>query len=429
MKLAVIGGGSSYTPELIEGIITHKDSLPVSEIVLIDIPEGEKKVSVNTAFARRMVEKAGLPVAVRYTLDRRDGLAGASFVIAQIRVGGLKAREKDERIPLKYDVIGQETTGPGGFFKALRTIPVMLDICHDMEEVCPDAWLINFTNPSGIVTEAVLKHTRVKCIGLCNVPINMRYDAAQRLHVPAEELDCRFIGLNHLSVMHHAYYRGEDRILDAVSVENTESIVKNIKKDEEMDAVAKELGCMLSPYLQYFYTEKAALQHEKQEALGLTGTRAQQVEEVEEKLFTCYQDENLKEKPEALSKRGGARYSMAAISLIDSIYNDRGDVQVVDVRNNGTIPQLDDDVVIEVNCRIGKEGAMPLSSDTPKTVLGLIEQVKAYEVLTIEAATTGNRNKALLALLNNPLVHDVRDARGILNEMLEAHRAYLPLFF
>lgn len=429
MKLAVIGGGSSYTPELIEGIITHKDSLPVSEIVLIDIPEGEKKVSINTAFARRMVEKAGLPVAVRYTLDRRDGLAGASFVIAQIRVGGLKAREKDERIPLKYDVIGQETTGPGGFFKALRTIPVMLDICHDMEEVCPDAWLINFTNPSGIVTEAVLKHTRVKCIGLCNVPINMRYDAAQRLQVPAEELDCRFIGLNHLSVMHHAYYRGEDRILDAVSVENTESIVKNIKKDEEMDAVAKELGCMLSPYLQYFYTEKAALQHEKQEALGLTGTRAQQVEEVEEKLFTCYQDESLKEKPEALSKRGGARYSMAAISLIDSIYNDRGDVQVVDVRNNGTIPQLDDDVVIEVNCRIGKEGAMPLSSDTPKTVLGLIEQVKAYEVLTIEAATTGDRNKALLALLNNPLVHDVRDARGILNEMLEAHRAYLSLFF
>lgn len=196
-----------------------------------------------------------------------------------------------------------------------------------------------------------------------------------------------------------------------------------------MDAVAKELGCMLSPYLQYFYTEKAALQHEKQEALGLTGTRAQQVEEVEEKLFTCYQDESLKEKPEALSKRGGARYSMAAISLIDSIYNDRGDVQVVDVRNNGTIPQLDDDVVIEVNCRIGKEGAMPLSSDTPKTVLGLIEQVKAYEVLTIEAATTGDRNKALLALLNNPLVHDVRDARGILNEMLEAHRAYLSLFF
>ncbi len=429
MKIAVIGGGSSYTPELMEGIINHKDSLPVTEVVLIDIPEGQEKVSINTAFAKRMAEKAGLPISVRYTLDRREGLKDASFVIAQIRVGGLDAREKDERIPLKYDVIGQETTGPGGFFKALRTIPVMLSICRDMEEVCKDAWLINFTNPSGIITEAILKNTKVKCIGLCNVSINMRYDAAERLSVSPDELDCRFIGLNHLSVMNHAYYQGKDRILDAVSVENTESVVKNIQKDAEMDAVAKELGCLLSPYMQYFYTEKEALQHEKMEAIGLTGTRAAQVKEVEKNLFECYKDINLREKPAALAKRGGARYSMAAICLIDSIYNDTNDVQVVDVFNNGIIPQLPDDVVIEVNCRIGRNGAAPLASDVPASVLGLISQVKAYEEYTIEAAITGDRNKALIALLNNPLIHDVRDAKGILNELLEAHRAYLPAFF
>lgn len=429
MKIAVIGGGSSYTPELMEGIINHKDSLPVTEVVLIDIPEGQEKVSINTAFAKRMAEKAGLPISVRYTLDRREGLKDASFVIAQIRVGGLDAREKDERIPLKYDVIGQETTGPGGFFKALRTIPVMLSICRDMEEVCKDAWLINFTNPSGIITEAILKNTKVKCIGLCNVSINMRYDAAERLSVSPDELDCRFIGLNHLSVMNHAYYQGKDRILDAVSVENTESVVKNIQKDAEMDAVAKELGCLLSPYMQYFYTEKEALQHEKMEAIGLTGTRAAQVKEVEKNLFECYKDINLREKPAALAKRGGARYSMAAICLIDSIYNDTNDVQVVDVFNNGIIPQLPDDVVIEVNCRIGRNGAAPLASDVPSSVLGLIGQVKAYEEYTIEAAITGDRNKALIALLNNPLIHDVRDAKGILNELLEAHRAYLPAFF
>lgn len=429
MKIAVIGGGSSYTPELMEGIINHKDSLPVTEVVLIDIPEGQEKVSINTAFAKRMAEKAGLPISVRYTLDRREGLKDASFVIAQIRVGGLDAREKDERIPLKYDVIGQETTGPGGFFKALRTIPVMLSICRDMEEVCKDAWLINFTNPSGIITEAILKNTKVKCIGLCNVSINMRYDAAERLSVSPDELDCRFIGLNHLSVMNHAYYQGKDRILDAVSVENTESVVKNIQKDAEMDAVAKELGCLLSPYMQYFYTEKETLQHEKMEAIGLTGTRAAQVKEVEKNLFECYKDINLREKPAALAKRGGARYSMAAICLIDSIYNDTNDVQVVDVFNNGIIPQLPDDVVIEVNCRIGRNGAAPLASDVPASVLGLIGQVKAYEEYTIEAAITGDRNKALIALLNNPLIHDVRDAKGILNELLEAHRAYLPAFF
>ena len=429
MKIAVIGGGSSYTPELMEGIINHKDSLPVTEVVLIDIPEGEEKVSINTAFAKRMVEKAGLPISVRYTLDRREGLKDASFVIAQIRVGGLDAREKDERIPLKYDVIGQETTGPGGFFKALRTIPVMLSICRDMEEVCKDAWLINFTNPSGNITEGILKNTKVKCIGLCNVSINMRYDAAERLSVSPDELDCRFIGLNHLSVMNHAYYQEKDRILDAVNVENKESVVKNIKKDEEMDAVARELGCLLSPYMQYFYTEKEALRHEKLEAIGLTGTRAAQVKEVEKNLFECYKDVNLREKPAALAKRGGARYSMAAICLIDSIYNDTNDVQVVDVFNNGIIPQLPDDVVIEVNCRIGRNGAAPLASDVPSSVLGLIEQVKAYEEFTIEAAITGDRNKALIALLNNPLVHDVRDAKGILNELLEAHKAYLPAFF
>ena len=429
MKIAVIGGGSSYTPELMEGIINHKDSLPVTEVVLIDIPEGQEKVSINTAFAKRMAEKAGLPISVRYTLDRREGLKDASFVIAQIRVGGLDAREKDERIPLKYDVIGQETTGPGGFFKALRTIPVMLSICRDMEEVCKDAWLINFTNPSGIITEAILKNTKVKCIGLCNVSINMRYDAAERLSVSPDELDCRFIGLNHLSVMNHAYYQGKDRILDAVNVENKESVVKNIKKDEEMDAVARELGCLLSPYMQYFYTEKEALRHEKLEAIGLTGTRAAQVKEVEKNLFECYKDVNLREKPAALAKRGGARYSMAAICLIDSIYNDTNDVQVVDVFNNGIIPQLPDDVVIEVNCRIGRNGAAPLASDVPASVLGLIGQVKAYEEYTIEAAITGDRNKALIALLNNPLIHDVRDAKGILNELLEAHRAYLPAFF
>lgn len=430
MKLVVIGGGSSYTPELVEGVILHKDSLPVTEIVLIDIEAGEEKVSINTAFAKRMVEKAGLDITVRYTLDRKEGLKDAAFVITQIRVGGLDARAKDERIPLKYGVIGQETTGPGGCFKALRTIPVLLDICHDMEEVCPDAWLVNFTNPAGIVTEAVLKYTKIKCIGLCNCSINMKYDAAERLNLPVEELDCRFVGLNHLSVLNHIYYQGKDLIQHALHVENAQSVVKNIKKDEAMDAIARNMGCMLSPYMQYFYTEKKALEHEVQEALGLEGVRADQVKQVEAELFEQYKDVNLKEKPQSLAKRGGARYSMAAIRLIDSIYNDRQDVQVVDVQNKGTIPQLPDDVVIEVNCVIGKDGANPVQPvDVPLMVQGLIMQVKAYEILTIQAAVTGDRQKALLALMTNPLIHDVRDAENILNEFLEAHKDYLPRFF
>lgn len=429
MKLVVIGGGSSYTPELIEGVILHKDSLPITEVVLIDVEMGLDKVRINTEFARRMVKKAGLPIQVSYTLDRKEGLKDAAFVITQLRVGGLDARAKDERIPLTYGVIGQETTGPGGCFKAFRTIPVLLDICKDMEQVCPDAWLINFTNPAGIVTEAVLKYTKVKCIGLCNVSINMKHDAAQRLQVDAEELDCRFIGLNHLSVMNHAFYQGADRIEEVLAVSNRESVVKNIEKNDEMDTLAREMGCMFSPYLQYFYSEKEMLKKETEEAISITGTRADQVKKVEKDLFACYQDENLEEKPEALSKRGGSRYSEAAINLIDSLYNDRQDVQVVDVMNHGTIPQLPDDCVIEANCVIGKDGARPLADvEVPAEILGLIEQVKAYEILAIEAAVTGDRRKALMALMNNPLVHDVKDARGILEDMMKAHAAYLPQF-
>lgn len=430
MKLVIVGGGSSYTPELIEGVILHRNSLPVTEIVLVDVPMGLKKVEINTAFAKRMIARAGLDISVRYTLERKEGLKDASFVITQLRVGGLDARAKDERIPLMYGVIGQETTGPGGCFKALRTIPVILDICRDMEEVCPDAWLINFTNPAGIVTESVLKNTRIKCIGLCNVSINMWHDAANRLNVKPSDLDCRFIGLNHLSVMNHAYDQGRDRIADVLNVSNAESVVKNIEKNTEMDALAREMGCMLSPYMQYFYLEKHMLSEETKEAIGLLGTRADQVRRVEAELFESYQDKALDQKPEALAKRGGARYSEAAINLIDSIYNDRQDVQVVDIQNHGTIPQLSDDCVIETNCVIGRNGAKPLPEiEVPQALLGLMQQVKSYEILTIEAAITGDRKKAFMALLNHPLVHDARDARGILNDMLEAHKEYLPRFF
>ena len=430
MKLVIVGGGSSYTPELIEGVILHRDSLPVTEIVLVDVPMGLKKVEINTAFAKRMIARAGLNISVQCTMERKEGLKDADFVITQLRVGGLDARAKDERIPLMYGVIGQETTGPGGCFKALRTIPVILDICRDMEEVCPDAWLINFTNPAGIVTEAVLKNTKIKCIGLCNVSINMWHDAANRLNVGPSDLDCRFIGLNHLSVMNHAYDKGVDRIADVLAVSNAESVVKNIEKNAQMDALAREIGCMLSPYMQYFYLEKHMLSEETKEAIGLLGTRADQVRRVEAELFESYQDEALDQKPEALAKRGGARYSEAAINLIDSIYNDRQDVQIVDIQNHGTIPQLPEDCVIETNCVIGRNGAMPLPEiEVPQEILGLMQQVKAYEILTIEAAITGDRKKAFMALINHPLVHDARDARGILNDMLEAHKEYLPRFF
>jgi len=430
IKLAVIGGGSSYTPELVEGVILHKDTLPIGEIILIDTFIGKEKVKIITELVNRMIHKAGLSIKVSYTLDRKEGLKNADFVITQFRVGGLEARAKDEHIPLKYGVIGQETTGPGGCFKALRTIPVILDICKDMQEICPNAWLINFTNPAGIITEAVTRFTSIKSIGLCNVPINMWHDAAERLQVPIEELDCRMIGLNHLSMMDHAYYKGKDCIKEIVKVRKKESIVKNIDKKETMNIMEERMNGLLSPYMQYYYLEKEMIAEEMHKVLSGEGTRAEQVKITEAQLFETYQDKNLDTKPEALTKRGGARYSEAAIKLINSIYNDTGDVQVVDVVNGKIIPELPEDAVIEINCRIGKNGAVPLKIEgLPEVIKGLVCQVKAYERLTIDAAIQGDRNKVFLALMNNPLVHDAKEAECIVEDMMEAHKQYLSVFY
>ncbi len=450
LKLVIIGGGSSYTPELIDGVIMHRESLPVREIVLIDIPEGEEKVHINTEFVMRMLKKAGMDIKVSYTFDRKKGLAGADFVITQLRVGGLAARNIDERIPLKYGLVGQETTGAGGCFKALRTIPVLLDICADMEQICPDAWLINFTNPSGIVTEAVNKYTRIKCIGLCNCPINMRHDAAEKLNVSESDLDCRFIGLNHLSLMPHVYLKKTakagrlqhdyDYIEDVLKVHTNEGVVKNIQKLAGMDDQAVQMGAVLSPYMQYFYFANEMVKEEQESVESGTGTRANQVQKVEQALFEKYQDIYLNEKPEELTKRGGSRYSEAAINLVNSIYNNSRDVQTVDTRNGHTIPELPEDAVIETNCIISSQGAEPIDLSEDRAAvkpcyrekqaafMELAKKIKKYEQLTIEAAVKGDRDLAVQALSINPLIGDLELAAKVFDELYAAHKKYLPRF-
>lgn len=429
LKVVVIGGGSSYTPELVEGLIMRRESLPVEELVFVDVEAGEEKVQVNTDLVKRMFIKENMPTKISYTLNRRDALVDADFVMTQFRVGGLRARALDERIPLKYNMVGQETTGAGGFAKALRTIPVMMDICKDIEEICPEAWLINFTNPSGIVTEAINNHTNVKSIGLCNVPINMIYDAAEKLEVAQEALDCRFVGLNHLSFMTHAYHNGVDRLQEVLAVDNEEGLVQNIDKIDEADELARIYGLMPSPYMQYFYFETDMIKEEIEKRDNGDGTRAEEVMKVEESLFEKYRDPNLDVKPEELSMRGGSRYSEAAINLIDSIHNDKRDIQVVNVLNQGSISDLPYEAAVETNCVIGRNGATPIvNGPLPQEVAGLIKQVKSYEAYAIEAALSGDRNKAMLALMNNPLVHNAKDARCVLEELIEAHTPFLDYF-
>ena len=428
LKLVVIGGGSSYTPELVEGLILNYATFPVTELVLLDIAEGEHKLKIVGELVKRMIHKSGKPIDLKLSLDRRGSLPGADFVSTQMRVGLLAARALDETIPLKHGMIGQETTGPGGMMKALRTIPVLLDICKDMEELCPDAWLINFTNPSGMVTEAINKHSKIKSIGLCNSPLGTYKWLSELFKVPLSEIYCEFVGLNHLHWVTDVQIGGEPRL--GQLLDNTEGYsAKNVPQFEWNGTLLRGLGSIPSYYLKYFYLQDEMLK-DQQEAANRGETRAETVQQLENELFEIYKDVNLDVKPKQLEKRGGAFYSEAAVRLMNSIYNDKRDIQTLNVPNNGTLDFLPDDAAIEVNCVVTRHGMYPVPVKTvPTAIKGLIAAVKSYESLAIEAAVTGSRDTALLALAIHPLVSSANAAEKLLDEMLEQNKAYLPRFF
>lgn len=433
LKVVTIGGGSSYTPELVEGLIKRYDTLPVRDLWLVDIPEGEEKLNIVGNLAKRMVAKAGVPIDIHLTLDRREALKDADFVTTQIRVGLLKARAKDEHIPLKYGVIGQETNGPGGLFKGLRTIPVILDIAREMNELCPNAWLINFSNPAGMVTEALLRYGEFdKVIGLCNIPIGMRMRVARMLDVEAHRICIDFAGLNHMVFGLNVYLDGEnvtERLLALMVGEKTPGLTaKNIPDIEWEPEFIKALGVLPCPYLKYFFQTDEMLR-EQQAVVKEQGTRAEVVQKLEEELFELYKNPDLDTKPPQLEKRGGAYYSDAACSLIDSIFNDRRDIQAVNVRNSGAIASIPAESAVEVNCVITRDGPKPIAvGDLPVPVRGLVQQIKSFERVAAEAAVTGDYHTALLAMTINPLVPSDAIAKRMLDEMLEAHQAYLPQF-
>ncbi|BDC56800.1 putative 6-phospho-beta-glucosidase [Bacillus altitudinis] len=433
IKIVTIGGGSSYTPELVEGFIKRYQELPVKELWLVDIEAGQEKLNIVGALAKRMVEKAGLPIEVHLTLDRRAALKDADFVTTQFRVGLLEARAKDERIPLKYGVIGQETNGPGGLFKGLRTIPVILDIVKDMEELCPDAWLVNFTNPAGMVTEAVLRYTNLKkVVGLCNVPIGIKMGIAKALDVDVERIEVQFAGLNHMVYGLDVYLDGVsimDQVLDELGNPNSQWSMRNIEAKNWEPSFVKGLGVIPCPYHRYYYKTKDMLE-EEQKAAQEKGTRAEVVQQVEHELFELYKDPDLSIKPPQLEKRGGAYYSDAACNLISSIYNDKHDIQPVNTVNRGAIASIPAESAVEVNCIITKDGPKPIATgDLPVAVRGLVQQIKSFERVAAEAAVTGDYETALVAMTINPLVPSDEIAKQILDEMLEAHREYLPQFF
>lgn len=432
LKLVVVGGGSSYTPEIIEGIIRRHETFPVSEIVLVDIETGKKKLEVVGNLALRMIEKSAKPIQLSWTLNQKEALENADFVSTQIRVGGLEARAKDERIPLSHGFIGQETNGAGGIFKAFRTIPVLMELAQNVHTICPEAWIINFTNPAGIVTEALLKHSpHKKVIGVCNIPYNMRHSTAEILDSSPQDVQIEFVGMNHFVFGKKVLVEGIDRteeMLKKICHADFGYSPANIVNLGWTKTFIESLKMLPNPYHQYYFQTKEVLEKDIN-AFKEHGTRAETVQKLEESLLNLYSDPNLRDKPKELEKRGGAFYSDVACSLMESIYNNRGDVQTVNTFNQGAIPELPPDAVIEVNSVITREGPKPLAIGTlPPAIKGIIHHMKAFEEQVICAALSGDYHEAYVALVMNPLVSDEKMAKVLLDELLDAHKPFLPQF-
>ena len=431
VKIVTIGGGSSYTPELMEGFIKRYEELPIKEIWLVDIEDGKKKLEIVGAMAQRMWDASPYDVKVHLTLNRREALLGADFVTTQFRVGLLDARIKDERIPFSHGMLGQETNGAGGMFKAFRTIPVILNILEDMKELCPDAWLINFTNPSGMVTEAIIKHGGwKKCIGLCNVPVIALSDELKMFGVAEKDLVHQFAGLNHFHWHKVTDAQGNDltdKIIDKMYVEDS-GTPANIHDVKFLKDQMKEMQLIPCAYHRYYYMQDEMLKHGLEEFNGI-GTRGQQVKVTEAELFELYKDKNLNYKPEQLTKRGGTHYSDAACECINAIYNDKRTPMVVSTENNGAIADLPYDCIVEISSIITGKGAMPLNwGKFNSAERGWVQCMKGMEECVIKAAITGNYGLDLQAFLLNPQVKSGACAKEVLDELLVAHKKYLPQF-
>ncbi|MCX6914029.1 MAG: 6-phospho-beta-glucosidase [Verrucomicrobia bacterium] len=429
MKITVIGGGSTYTPELVNGFLARADSLPLKELWLMDI-DGDR-LEIVGGLAQRMVKAKGDPFKVVLSGNQREAVAGTKYIITQLRVGLMPARRGDEYLGLRHGLVGQETTGVGGMAKALRTIPVILSIAKDLREVAPGALLANFTNPAGLVTEALTRHASdVPAVGVCNVGITMKMEALEWLEKSTgNKIDDSRAVLNTLGLNHLTWHRGfkvdGQEMWPAVFKAFGEKMKK--EEDPECDVRTLEvLGMIPNYYLQYYYyTERKVAAQKK-----WPPSRAEEVMELEKGLLHEYADPALTAPPAGLMKRGGAYYSTLATQLINSHHNDLGQIHVVNVRNNGAVKEWAADWVLELPAKVDKRGIHPLpAAPLPPACFGLISQVKMYELLTVEAAVKGDKNALYQALLTHPLGPSADKAQAVMDDLLETNRQWLPQFF
>ena len=424
VKVAVIGAGSTYTPELVEGFIKREGILPLAELRLMDIDPG--KLGIVGGLAGRMLEAAGSRARLSLGTDLDDALRDADFIVCQIRVGGLEARALDERIPLRHGFIGQETTGLGGLANALRSIPVVAGIAQRTTELAPGAWFVNFANPSGLVAEALVNGLGLeRVVGLCNVPINLRADIAA-LAPPGAKVEFEYVGLNHFSWVTKVWFDGREVLAEALRSGASFGAMRNVPGSDFEPGLLAALGAIPNIYLQYYYHRERQLEHLRAAPM----TRAEECMAIERGLLSSYADPSLKEKPAALEKRGGHLYSEAAVSLIEAIANDTGAVHVVNTRNAGALGFLGPRDVAEIACRVGRAGPVPIpvnGFDNPH-IEGMVRMMKAYERCAARAALEGDRGAALEAFLLHPLVGDYDRGAAALDELLAAEAAWLPRF-
>ncbi|MGH3415600.1 MAG: 6-phospho-beta-glucosidase [Actinocrinis sp.] len=414
MKLAIVGGGSTYTPELVDGFARLRAELPVTELALID-PDPDRLAAVG-AVSQRIFAKQGHPARVVTTSSLEEGADDADAVLFQLRIGGQAARDVDETLPLRFCCVGQETTGAGGLAKALRTVPVVLDLADRVRKVAPEARIVDFTNPVGIVTRALLDAGH-DAVGLCNVAIGFQRRFAADLGVVPGRVQLDHVGLNHLTWERGVKLDGEE-ILPSIIARGAKQIAEGNQVPEE---VIRHLGMIPSYYLRYYYSHDQVVQEE----LGAP-TRASEVSAIEEKLLAMYRDPSVDEKPQLLSQRGGAFYSEAAVQLLASLVGGKGDVQVVNVRNNGTLPFLDDRAVIEVSAEVSGSGIEPLpQAPLPAQLRGLIAHVSAYEELALDAAIRGGRDRVFGALLAHPLIGQSELAGKLADALIAANAQHL----
>ncbi len=429
MKIAVIGGGSTYTPELISGFLQQAEELSLEELWLMDIDA--ERLGIVGGFAERMTAARGSPFKIVLSTSQRASLEGASYVITQLRVGMMPARRGDEYLGKRHGLVGQETTGVGGMAKALRTIPVILSIAADMREVAPGALLANFTNPAGLVTEALARYAPdIPAVGVCNVGITTKMHFIERLEgLAGRKIEARGALLNTLGLNHLTWHRGLTVDGEEMWPHIFSSVIQEMENqtDPEWDVhTLRSLGMIPNYYLQYFYYTNRKLDEQQK----WPPSRAEQVMEIEKDLLLQYSDPNLKEPPADLMKRGGAYYSTLATHLIHSHYSNLGEVHVVNVRQNGAVKEWPDDWVLELPAKVDGQGVHPLpTSPLPAACFGLIAQVKMYELLTVEAAVHGDRNAAYQALLTHPLGPKADKVQDVLDDMLETNRRWLPQFF